>query len=107
MAITSQEKEVHRGNRALTLCITLWSDEFEPNNCKDNRVIVWVMTVDIATPTNNHHTTYITYVLGVGTKCADHQPVYDLVMSDLENLATDDQLNLYYSKVGGKVRVSC
>ena len=103
----SQAKQVHRGKRALTLYITLWSDDFEPNSTKDNRGSVWVMTMTIATPTNNHHTTYNTYVVAVGKKGVDHTPVYDRVMTDLEELATDDRISLYYSKVGGNVRVAC
>jgi hypothetical protein len=105
-----QAKEVRRGKRALTLYITLWSDDFETNNCNDNQGSDWVMTTTIATPTNNHHTIYNTsFIAGVGTKYVDHQPVYDRVMSNLERRIGDrrPQLNLNYSKVGGNVRVSC
>jgi hypothetical protein len=81
---------------------------FEPNSTKDNRGSVWVMTMTIAAPTNNYHTSYNTYVVAVGKKWVDHTPVYDRVMADLEELATYDRMCLYYSKVGGNVVwVSC
>jgi hypothetical protein len=104
--IMSQAKEVHIGKCALALCITLWSDYFEPHSTKNNRGSVWSMMITIVAPNDNYHTTYNTYVVSIGKKGVDQTPVYDRVMVDLKELATYDQLNEYYSKAGGKVRVS-
>jgi hypothetical protein len=104
--ILSQEKEVHRGKHTLTLYITLWSGDFEPHSTKDNRGSIWVMTITIAAPHDNYHTTYNTYVVSIGKKGVDHTPVYDRVMVDLKELVANDKINAYYNKAGGHVRVS-
>jgi hypothetical protein len=49
----SQIQQVHTWKLALTLYITLWSNDFELKITKDNIGSMWVMAMAIAAPTNN------------------------------------------------------
>jgi hypothetical protein len=57
----------------LHLYITLWSDNFEPNNVKQNKAsLCWVFTYSVSPPTNQIHTSANMYIISMGPKNGCH-----------------------------------
>ena len=78
--------------------LTLWSDDFEPNNLKDNRGSVWIQTLSIQTSGSgdlkNHHV----YPIAVGPKNHDHFNVMSLIWDDLKLLKSASGTPMYNGK---------
>jgi hypothetical protein len=62
----------------------LWSDDFEPNNVKNNRSSVWILTMTILVSehvqTKEH---FATFPIAVGPKGSDHVPVMRAISDNI------------------------
>ena len=70
----------------LTVFVSLWSDDFEPNCTKQGRGGVWIMTMTIETADSGHTTIHNTYPLAVGPKGTDHHPVSRIILNNLKSI---------------------
>jgi hypothetical protein len=65
------------------LCF-LWSDDFEPNNVKNNRSSVWILTMTILVSEHvqsKEH--FATFPIVVGPKGSDHVPVMRAISDNI------------------------
>jgi hypothetical protein len=91
--ILSQAEQVHRVEESVHLHCTLPYGWMTLSQFLHNRGSIWVMTITIATPIKNYHTTYNTFVVSVVNMGADHTPMYYQVVADLpEDLVLDDNI---------------
>ena len=92
----------------LTLCITLWSDDFEPSNVKQNRNSLWVLTCTISPPKHRTHTSENTYIIAMGPKNANHEVVWHRLQHDLKDLSgsfTGERPSFYHSGLKRNIHV--
>ena len=85
-------------NKTIDILITTWSDDFEPNNVKQNKGnSVWVFTVTIYTKHENKNSTDHTYIISLGMKNDNHEPIEKLFYDELAEI-NNDEMNSYYMK---------
>eukprot|EP00978_Attheya_sp_CCMP212_P041413 scaffold237298_cov35-Attheya_sp.AAC.2 len=93
----------------LTLCITLWSDDFEPSNVKQNRNSLWVLTCTISPPKHRTHTSENTYIIAMlGPKNANHEVVWRRLQHDSKDLSgsfTGERPSFYHSGLKRNIHV--
>ena len=74
------------GTAVTVLWFVDWSDEFEKNDCKDNRQSIWVHAFTISTPERLVHTSRNTYLLAIGPAKANHDKVWAVHNGELGKL---------------------
>ena len=74
------------GTAVTVLWFVDWSDEFEKNDCKDNRQSIWVHAFTISTPEALVHTSRNTYLLAIGPAKANHDEVWAVHNAELGKL---------------------
>ena len=92
----------------LPLYITLWSDDFEPSNVKQNKASLWVLTCSISPPSHLLHTSANTYIIAMGPKKACHDIVWEALQNDLKILngsAPGDRKTFYHSGLKKNIHV--
>ena len=70
----------------LILYVILWSDDFEPNNVKQNKKSTWIKTITIAPPPGFQTSSKHTYVICLGSKDHDHEDVNKYFFHELKDL---------------------
>ena len=70
----------------LILYVILWSDDFEPNNVKQNKKSTWIKTITIAPPTGFQTSSKHTYVISLGSKEHNHEEVNKHFCNELASL---------------------
>ncbi len=89
------------GNLDDVVVITLreWSDDFDSNNCKDNKnKNIWVKTVTIGAPPNQSNSIHHTYLFAIGHKGADHEEAEEKFKDDLLRLSSGPPLWFHCKK---------
>jgi len=84
----------------LAIRLDFWSDDFEPNNTKQNRQSVWVKTFTIGTRRETGQEIRATYPLAVGGKHDPHDEVERKHWMELMRFMSSDILTPFY--VGSK-----
>jgi hypothetical protein len=89
----------------VVLTFNEWSDDFEPNNVKDNRGGIWLKTITLSLTTNT--TTHEhTYLLALGRKDACHDEVERRFAAEVQSLKVPGQNNMFFhGGLGRKVPV--
>ena len=72
----------------LTIFLSLWSNDFEPDYCKGNRGSVWILTMTIETEKTQTPMVTNVYPIAVGPKGKSHQNVLCIVLQDIKALRT-------------------
>ena len=99
---------ISTANKALgarSIFLTLWSDDFEPNNLKDNRGSVWLQTLSIQTESSGTLTTHHVYPIIVGPKGSDHNDAMETIWNDLKKIS--EPVEMYNGATGNNEKVSC
>ena len=78
----------------LYLWIKRWSDDFDPNNTKQSRNQVWIMTNTICPPAGEKKGRN-TFFMAIGQKGDDHYPIEELFENELSALSARGQ-NFYH-----------
>lgn len=81
-------KTDNNGGFVLYLWIRRWSDDFDPNNTKQSRNQVWLVTYTVCPPTGEKKGRN-TFFMAVGQKGDDHQEIEELFESELAVLASE------------------
>ena len=80
----------------ITLFITIWSDDFDPNkSVKNNRQSVWIKTATIFSMDESGNKIQGTYVLSLAKKATDHDIVERLILIELNKLRSGKLLMMY------------
>ncbi len=85
------------GDDVIILWILEWSDDFDPNNTKDNRNSIWIRTVTISFPSGNKDSDTNTFVIAVGPSKVSHEKVEKKFNEEMKILSTGPP-QLFYSK---------
>ena len=93
-------------NDTIDLLLTRWSDDFEPYNVKQNKGnSIWVFSVTIYTKHDKKHSSDNTYIVSMGLKNDDHDPIEKLFVEELNNINNDSSLQYYRKGKKRPVRV--
>ena len=84
--IYTEAREAAGESSPVVMWLIEWSDDFEPNNVKQNRGSVWAYFVTCSTP-HGADSAECTFLVAIGPKDADHSEVLRLVNAELERLA--------------------
>jgi hypothetical protein len=87
----------------LVIHITEWSDDWQPNHTKTNRASVWTMTMSIGKPAGPDSDANV-FVVATSAKGLDHEPAFEHVRRQLEELAVPQLF--WHSGVQATVLVS-
>ena len=101
-----QYNNLHHGDSNLTVNITLWSDDHEPNGTKDNRGSIWTLTVTIETKDCNGYSTLNTYPISISTKGAPHDIVFKRLADDMCMLSSSTNFYVYVKTASGNLKVN-
>ena len=80
----------------LIVYITLWSDDFEPNNVIKHKRKSWLKTITIAPPNHSKVSHHYTYIIGIGASEHDHEPIHAHFCKELKKL---QDINYFYSSM--------
>ena len=95
-----------RKNKTIDLLITTWSDDFEPNNIKQNKGnSVWVFTVTIYTKHDNKNSTDQTYIISLGMKNDNHESIEKLFYDELAEINNDEHHSYYMKSMTESINV--
>ena len=83
----------------LIVYITLWSDDFEPNNVIKHKRKSWLKTITIAPPNHSKVSHNYTYIIGIGSSKHDHEPIHAFFCEELKEL---QKINYFYSSLCNK-----
>jgi hypothetical protein len=83
LEVLQQYNHLHHGDANLTVSVTLWSDDHDPNGTKDNRRSIWTLMVTIATSDCNLYSTLNTYPISISTNGASYDIVFKCLADDL------------------------
>jgi hypothetical protein len=89
----------------LYLCITEWSDAFQPSSSIKARNSVWVKTVTISATSDKVHSLLFTYPIAVGEDGACHDEVEVRFAAELAQLSSDNGRLFYHGGLKTNVRV--
>ena len=94
-------KSFPKRENTIDLLMTRWSDDFEPFNIKSNKGnSVWIFTVTIYCKSISSHSNENTYVVSMGLKNDDHDPIEKRFINDLNRINNDNSQTFY--KKGSK-----
>lgn len=90
----------------LVLWINEWSDDFEPNNTKQNKGSVWLKTCTISPPHALKNCANNTYPIALGPK-GSHDEIEDLFVGELLSLSDPGHRdkNWFYDSLQNKMRL--
>lgn len=89
----------------LYLCITEWSDAFQPSSSIKARKSVWVKTVTIAATADKVHSLLFTYPIAVGDDGVCHDEVEERFAAELDQLSSDNGRLFYHGGLKTNVKV--
>jgi hypothetical protein len=99
-------RALHHSAPSLTIHLSLWSDDHEPNSTKDNRGSIWTLTVTIATKEKNGYSTEHTCPVALIVKGVSHDAVFDRLAQDLCMLCSSSNFSVYVSNAEGNLKVN-
>ena len=104
-----QQSKLLNNGMVLTIYITLWSDDFEPNSVKQNKNSIWVLTCTISPPKHRTHTSKNTYIIAMGPKNACHDVVWHRLQQDLmilsSSLSGENRPSFYHCKLKKNIHI--
>ena len=83
----------------LIVYVTLWSDDFEPNNVIKHKRKSWLKTITIAPPEYSKVSHHYTYIIAIGSSNYDHEPIHSFFWDELKDL---QKVNYIYSSLCGR-----
>ena len=83
----------------LIVYVTLWSDDFEPNNVIKHKRKSWLKTITIAPPEHSKVSQNYTYIIAIGSSKNNHEPIHSHFFNELKEL---QQVHYIYSSLCGK-----
>ena len=97
-------KEEHGPDFVLYLWIKRWCDDFDPNNTKQSRNQVWLMTNTICPP-HGENKGRNTFFMAIGQKGDDHQQIDKLFEEELSGLSSPGGKTFYHGGRRELIRV--
>lgn len=94
-------------NGARSIFLSLWCDDFDPNNNKNNRGSVWTMTLTIETETSGATNLNHVYPIAVGPKGSNHYEVMEIIWEDILSLQRGGSVEMYNGFTHRVEKVSC
>ena len=80
----------------LIVYITLWSDDFEPNNVIKHKRKSWLKTITIAPPEHSKVSHHYNYIIAIGSSKHNHEPIHAHFCDELKDL---QKINYIYSSI--------
>ena len=104
--ILDNSLKVHHGKQVLTLCVTEWSDGFEPTlSIKGNRVSCWIKTMMMLPPPNQLHSLTHTYPIALGHDWGSHEEIEEKFAAEWLSFGHGELINFYHGALQHDVRV--
>ena len=94
-------------DETMHLILLSWSDDFEPNNIKQNKSgnSIWTFTVTIISEMSFNQSEENTYIISLGPKNADHSNIEKRFYADLDDINGDTEKYFYVASKRKLVKV--
>ena len=89
-------KNIHEDDNCIHLAIMRWSDDFEPQNVKQNRGTgIWTFTISICGKRSKKTFNDNTYIFSLGNKSSDHDIIERKFVEDFNNINDCDAIGFF------------
>ena len=94
-------------SETMHLMILTWSDDFEPNNIKQNKAgnSIWTFTVTVVSNTSFSKSEENTYIVSLGPKDDDHCVVERKFLEDLKHINSNENQKFYVASLKRVVKI--
>ena len=99
--------EENQRNGIRTIFLSLWCDDFEPSNTKNNQGKVWIMTLTVESAESGCVTINHVYPIAIGPKTSNHFDLMEMIWTNLNSLKPVGGMTMYNGSTGRTEQVCC